>query len=45
MTAYPMDEPQLLPFVGDWSGYANKYKIDGLSRCARAICKGDCQAY
>ena len=26
--------------VGDWSVWANKYKIGVLTRCARAICKG-----
>ena len=31
-----MDEPQLLPFVGDWFGQAYKYKIDALARCVRA---------
>ena len=40
ITTYPMDEPQLLPFVGDWFGYADRCRIDGLSKCARAICRG-----
>ena len=36
---------QLLPFVKNLFGYADKYKIDGLSKCAWAIYKRDCQTY
>ena len=29
-----------IAFVGDWSGYADRYRIDELFRCVRAISRG-----